>query len=234
MKNIIDFILESQGQRPRFRKHNRPYKTEKDKLVVDSKYKDYKKLIFRLEKFTTELEKGLGKYANRVELLLFPEDYYFRFNNDDYKKDNLVKFTNDYGNGSNYTFYNMFNITDWYKTFDYVEGAHHGSILANDIEIDGHKGKMVMNKEKLSFDGYHTNEYDKNIYGLRIYIHKPDNRTDKYGDVEWDVNKIIRNIYNRLHKGHSKDDLLSISDLGKGNYTGENVAKAIVDALENW
>ena len=64
MKNIIDFILESQGQKPRYRSSNKPYNAKNDKLIGKRNTRAYRVVTHRISDFVEEFNETLEKYPH--------------------------------------------------------------------------------------------------------------------------------------------------------------------------
>jgi hypothetical protein len=258
MKNIIDFILESQGQRHRYRATNKPYDAKNDELVHNKKTREYKKDLHRLTNFFKEFNDNLAdRYKDSVHAFVFPHnsDRNIRsFSTDEYINTNyelikkqMVQFsgTNTALSKDTIEYYDVLKNPDWMslcsfkkqvKTpgYSYDGDDIYGYILniANKtLEMgNGNSSDIFITKDGIQCFAYHDNKRT----GLDpIFTIETGKSIDK--DEDWNPDKMVEAACARVYKRNgARNCIIDLEDLGYGKLTGKNFAEAFNHVIDNW
>lgn len=255
MKNVIDFILESQGQRHRYRATNKPYDVEKDELVHNKKTREYKKDLHRLTTFFKEFNANLNdKYKNSVHAFVFPynsdrdirsfsTDDYINSDSDSIKKQ-IIQFSGKDAELSKDTvkYYDVLKNPDWLALCDFENEVKTPAYdYKTDRDIYGYELNIANKKLEMKYgvsswlyvtkDGiqcfaYHDNERT----GLDLIF------TMDTNDVEdWDPTKMVSAACARVYKRNgARRCIIDLEDLGYGKLTGKKFADAFNHVIDNW
>lgn len=235
MKNIIDFILESQGQKPRYRSSNKPYNPKKDALIGKRNTREYRVVTHRISDFVEEFNEVIEKYPHYTPYFVIALSTTnvrtnFDLNNKDLT-DKLVQFKNP--NTKEKTTYNLLDLDNIKELGESGENFYKWVVRAN---YNGHAGTIRLNIEDknnyhLNFDAYHDN-IEKPIY-LNVFLVQPDKNDDQF-EAGWDTSIMISSAWKRINKSKKSENGVNVSELQKGNCTGKNVAEAFIDIIEGW
>lgn len=238
MKNIIDFILESQGQKPRYRSSNKPYNAKNDKLIGKRNTRAYRVVTHRISDFVEEFNETLKEYPHYasyfvVALSIDNEIEKFDINNKEIT-DKLVQFKNPNTNTSTYNLLNLALNRDNIKELG--ESGENFYKWVERANYNGHAGTIRLNIEDnnnyhLNFVAYHDT-IKKPIY-LNVFLVQPDKNDDQF-EAGWDTSIMIKSAWKRINKSNNANNGVNVNELQKGKYTGKNVAEAFIDIIEGW
>lgn len=255
MKNIIDFILESQGQRHRYRATNKPYDAKNDELVHNKNTREYKKDLQRLTTFFKEFNANLNdKYKNSVHAFVFPHnsdrnitsfstDAYI--NSDDGSIINqIIQFSGEDAKLSKDTvkYYDVLKNPDWISLCDFekeVKTPYHDYL--KDRDIYGYELNFANKKLEM---GYGNSAWVYVIKdGIQCFAFHDDKRTgleviftmDTNNVEDWDPTDMVEAVCARVYKRNgSRNCIIDLKDLGHGKLTGKNFAEAFNHVIDNW
>jgi hypothetical protein len=255
MKNIIDFILESQGQRHRYRATNKPYDAKNDELVHNKNTREYKKDLHRLTTFFKEFNANLNdKYKNSVHAFVFPHNYDRKIisfstdayiNSDDTRiKDQIIQFSGTDAAFSKDTikYYDVLKNPDWLSLCDFEEMVKTPFYdYQKDRDIYGYELNFANKNLKMD---YSTSAW---VYvtkdGIQCFAYHDNERTGldviftmDTNDVEnWDPDKMVEAVCARVNKRNgARRCIIDLEDLGYGKFTGKKIADAFNHVIDNW
>ena len=235
MKNIIDFILESQGQKPRYRSSNKPYDAKNNELTEKRNTRPYRAVTYRLSKFVEEFNEVIEKFPYYAPyFVLALSTTHVPTNFDLNKKDDtnkLVQFKNPNTKGK--ATYNLLDIDNIKELGESGENFYKWVVDAN---YNGKPGTIRLNIEDknnyyLNFSAYHDN-IEEPIY-LNVFLLQPSKNDDLF-EAGWDTSIMIRSAWKRINKSKNSANGVNVIELQKGKYTGKNVAEAFIDIIEGW
>lgn len=249
MKNIIDFILESKGQRPRYRSTNKPYNVKNDELEHNKDIRQYKKDLQRFTNFFKEFNDNLDvKYRNNVHAFVFTgnDNDWFNINFstdkfiDNNKKDfksSIIQFNGSYKELTIDTIddYDVLKNPNWMSLCSFKNKVETPSWHRYGYELEiknehayykGNVGEIYITKEGINYYEYHGTK----IADLQLaFTLNTDN------DNGWNPDNMIQSICNRANKKHKESStVINLKNLGKGNLTGKNFAEAFNHVLDTW
>lgn len=253
MKNIIDFILESKGQRPRYRATNKPYNTKNDELVRNENIREYKKYLQRLTNFFNEFNANLDKkYKIWVNAFVYVGDADWdvpKCSTDAFVEDkdtpiykSLVQFSGSADTKlSNSTIenYDALQNPDWMtlcsfknlvETPRWHQFGYKLEIKNDNAHYKNDAGSIYITKEGLKFYPYHST-YTADLQLLFTL----DNNNIEGRNNDWQPYNMIKAICKRVYKKNGEGKIvINLKELGKGNLTGKNFAEAFNHVINNW
>lgn len=242
MKNIIDFILESRGQKPRYRKSNEPYYAGRDELVVKRNTRKHRVVTHRVSEFVEEFNATIKEhpvYAPYFVLAMSVKaNLPGKFDiNDKKHTEELVEFTNP-NSKAKITTFNLLDLDNIKGLGESGEGFDKWVARAN---YNGSAGTIELTKDYdndkyyLGFNAYHNSSYSNEPVFLHVILLQPDEDSDQY-EAGWDTSVMTESAWKRVNKSNNANlgKYVEINKLQQGKITGKNVANAFIDIIEGW